>query len=621
MDEEGEATAQAKCLYINERFQIPVKGSQTVEKLQKQIAKAAAHPAEYLRLYHHGYPLLKPKKTLASLGFGSGEPRVYYIYLQDPPLPSDECYVDGKPNLRNIKRQFDTSGLLDEKDAIRIVKDAVKILRDEGNLVRMNDPCSVIGDIHGQWYDMAGIISNAGKFGQRNMLFLGDYVDRGAFSSEVMLYLLAAKINYPDSVFLLRGNHESRKTTKSYGSQEEFKFKYGRKFNKVLTEAFDHFPVYGLIESAGKKILCMHGGISPNTENIDDLDNFNRIEEPPKAGVLKDTLWADPYEDLTAKKQEDMPDEYDLNNLDTHKPKDKPDYGDDAFHDSSRGKGLKLYGYPAVLEFLKANELVGIFRGHEQKETGLEQYKFGPKYKFPAVTTVFSAPNYTDKSQNTGAVVNITNGVVKFKHFTWALHPQFFPFDHKGHHENPFDRDFDTEDFIQFVNYNQHEALRAIPLHKLKGEYLAMFEKNGEHPDGAENISRAIEAGGSFTHKKAMGDRQLDDKEMKKVKKDSAGIMKKYEGFDHFKDALDKEDSYEKDPDDKSTYKQALKLVDSRTKMSSSAVGTSVLGALGMSTGGDKGKKKKKGSGGKGSKGKGKAASKGSKAKGKAKKK
>lgn len=138
-------------------------------------------------------------------------------------------------------------------------------------------------------------------------MFLGDYVDRGKQSIETTCLLFAYKIKYPNKFFLLRGNHEASNINRIYGFYDECKRKYSVKLYKKFCAAFDCLPCCAIIE---EKIICMHGGLSPELEcdrekqegagvkkTVTGLDKINQIQRPcdvPDSGLLCDILWSDP---------------------------------------------------------------------------------------------------------------------------------------------------------------------------------------------------------------------------------------------------------------------------------------------------------------------------------------
>jgi serine/threonine-protein phosphatase 4 catalytic subunit len=121
---------------------------------------------------------------------------------------------------------------------------------------------------------------------------MGDYVDRGKDSVETFLLLLALKVRYKNRVTLLRGNHESRIITQVYGFYDECIRKYGSlNVWRSCTEVFDCLTLGAVVDG---KIFCVHGGLSPNIKEVNDLNSIDRLKEIPQEGVMCDILWSDP---------------------------------------------------------------------------------------------------------------------------------------------------------------------------------------------------------------------------------------------------------------------------------------------------------------------------------------
>ena len=187
-------------------------------------------------------------------------------------------------------------GHIDKKALIKMIKDCMAITKLEPNLVKREGEIVIIGDVHGQFYDMMSMLDKLtpklDKSKDFGLLFLGDYVDRGIQCVEVLLYLLALKINYPKQITLQRGNHESRSMTQYFTFRDECLEKYDQETYDLIMDFFDTLPLMSVVNNL---YLCVHGGISPEMIEIEDVNTkINRFQEPPNTGLYCDLLWSDP---------------------------------------------------------------------------------------------------------------------------------------------------------------------------------------------------------------------------------------------------------------------------------------------------------------------------------------
>lgn len=169
-------------------------------------------------------------------------------------------------------------------------------------LLELEAPIKICGDIHGQYYDLLRLFEYGGFPPESNYLFLGDYVDRGKQSLETICLLLAYKIKYPENFFLLRGNHESASINRIYGFYDECRWwpvswcgpsaespfhyytgkrRYNIKMWKTFTDCFNCLPIAAIID---EKILCMHGGLSPDLQSMEQIRRIMRPTDVPDTG-------------------------------------------------------------------------------------------------------------------------------------------------------------------------------------------------------------------------------------------------------------------------------------------------------------------------------------------------
>ena len=310
-----------------------------------------------------------------------------------------------------LRQLFKQQHCLSVPDALLLLAEAIKIFRSESTVLRLESPINICGDIHGQYYDLLTLFDfNDGdsSTSKESYLFLGDYVDRGRFSCEVLFYLLALKVRYPDRMYMLRGNHECRDVSSIYGFREETLAKYGFHVYNRAIRCFRSLPLAAVIDD---ETFCVHGGISPEMTRVSDIDALDRFREPPDAGLMLDLLWADPLvKSFGVSVQEESSD-------DSEEEEEDDDGEESKMWLPNRDRGCSvLFSKDALRKFLDENGLRCLVRGHQLQDSGVNSYgaterevetgKSTLDDSVPLIT-VFSAPNYCSRWMNDGGFVRL----------------------------------------------------------------------------------------------------------------------------------------------------------------------------------------------------------------------
>lgn len=316
------------------------------------------------------------------------------IFPEDGKITKEWVFelIDSMKDLDN-KKSYEER-YMDKVYLLKMILKAKNILSEYNeSIINIDIPYgknfTVVGDIHGQFYDLLNIFEINGYPSEDNLyLFNGDYIDRGAFGVETIITLMAFKILYPNHFFMNRGNHEDINVNNRYGFKIEVAFdKYDSDVYDYFSEFFRYLPLGHIINN---KIIVIHGGLfSKEGVTINELKKLDRGIDVPTEGLMTELLWSDPRDE-------------------------------NGCRPSDRGAGV-YFGEDVTDKFLKENNLTLLIRSHEVKMEGYEIQHSGK------TITIFSAPNYNDMTGNKGAIIRIIGEEceLNFIKFDAVPHPAF----------------------------------------------------------------------------------------------------------------------------------------------------------------------------------------------------
>ncbi|KAK8838410.1 hypothetical protein M9Y10_033036 [Tritrichomonas musculus] len=273
---------------------------------------------------------------------------------------------------------------------INLCEEAQETFEKESNVLEIEGDFIIVGDIHGSLHDLLRIL-NIIYEKKVKALFLGDYIDRGQFSLECITLLFAIKVKYPDTIYLLRGNHEFDSICSLYGFKSEILnnridenqycvydtysinqnyYKYTESLYEAFMHAFSYLPIGAIVN---KTTFCIHGGLTPKIELIDDINKqvqrpINNFEE---SELFTDLVWSDPTSSACNSK-------------------------------NPRGCGY-LFNREMVENFLEKNSIKRIIRAHQCVINGYKS-EFDDK-----CITIFSVSSYAKLLGNCSSIIQLSN--------------------------------------------------------------------------------------------------------------------------------------------------------------------------------------------------------------------
>ena len=305
-----------------------------------------------------------------------------------------DFFISELMRTKELNRNRDQFIRSSRKNIMILLKDFLSVVQNFPNVINIKAPAKIYGGLYGQFSDllrhfdlwrMPSQLKN-GDIDTMDYLFLGDYVDRGSHSIEIILLLFALKIKFPNNIHLLRGHHEDIQVNKYEGLGLECSKRFNEDINDnnsifiAINTIFSFLPLAAIIEG---QFFCTHAGIG-YINKVEEIQKIPRpieiVMEPTNVEqqIVLDLLWSDPSENES---QVGI----------------SPNYSRNANQKNS----IVKFGMDRVAQFLKANNFSVLIRSHECVQNGFERIFNG------LIISLISSTCYCGKYDNSGAILVI----------------------------------------------------------------------------------------------------------------------------------------------------------------------------------------------------------------------